>query len=102
MAMLERIQGMFRKKDEVDPDLSNLSEQELARLAAERLAPPGGEGDFAESRMSTMETSAELEAGVVSLPLLGRKTAEQHRRVLGTLLLVAVVGVVLLSKKGLK
>ena len=89
MAMLERIQGMFRKRDEVDPDLSNLSEQELARLAAERLAPPGG--DFAESRMSTMETSAELEAGVVSLPLLGRKTAEQHRRVLGTLLLVAVV-----------
>ncbi|MBL8387593.1 MAG: type IV pili methyl-accepting chemotaxis transducer N-terminal domain-containing protein [Hydrogenophaga sp.] len=91
MAMLERIQGMFRKKDEIDPDLSNLSEQELARLAAERLAPPGGDGDFAESRMSTMETSAELEAGVVSLPLLGRKTAEQHRRVLGTLLLVAVV-----------
>jgi twitching motility protein PilJ len=93
MAMLDRIQGMFRKQETVDPDLSDLSSQELGRMAAERLAPTKGDnGDFAESRMSTMEQpEADIEQGVLSLPLLGRRSAEQHRRVLGTLLLFAVV-----------
>ena len=93
MAMLDRIQGMFRKPESVDPDLSDLSEQELGKMAAERLAPPQGEsGDFAESRMSTMDLpDADVEQGVLSLPLLGRRSAEQHRRVLGTMLLFAVV-----------
>jgi twitching motility protein PilJ len=93
MAMLDRIQGMFRKQETVDPDLSDLSSQELGRMAAERLAPAKGDnGDFAESRMSTMEQpDADIEQGVLSLPLLGRRSAEQHRRVLGTLLLFAVV-----------
>jgi twitching motility protein PilJ len=93
MAMLDRIQGMFRKQETADPDLSDLSSQELGRMAAERLAPAKGDnGDFAESRMSTMEQpDADIEQGVLSLPLLGRRSAEQHRRVLGTLLLFAVV-----------
>jgi twitching motility protein PilJ len=93
MAMLDRIQGMFRKQETVDPDLSDLSSQELGQMAAERLAPSKGDnGDFAESRMSTMEQpEADIEQGVLNLPLLGRRSAEQHRRVLGTLLLFAVV-----------
>lgn len=93
MAMLDRIQGMFRKKESADADLGDLSGNEIARIAAERLAPPSVDGDFAESRLGVPEPvpSAELEAGVLSLPLLGRRTAEQHRRVLGTLLLFAVV-----------
>jgi twitching motility protein PilJ len=93
MAMLDRIQGMFRKKDAVDADLGDLSGQEIARIAAERLAPPTVDADFAESRLGTPEPAAptELEAGVVSVPLLGTRSAEQHRRVLGTLLLFAVV-----------
>ena len=93
MAMLDRIQGMFRKPETVDPDLSDLSAQQLGQMAAERLAPSRAEsGDFVESRMSTMDQpDADIELGVLSLPLLGRRSAEQHRRVLGTLLLFAVV-----------
>ena len=93
MAMLDRIQGMFRKQETVDPDLSDLSSQELGQMAAERLAPSRGDnGDFAESRMSPMEQpEVDIEQGVLNLPLLGRRSAEQHRRVLGTLLLFAVV-----------
>ncbi len=93
MAMLDRIQGMFRKQETVDPDLSDLSSQELGQMAAERLAPSKGDnGDFAESRMSPMEQpEVDIEQGVLNLPLLGRRSAEQHRRVLGTLLLFAVV-----------
>ncbi|MGM9425660.1 methyl-accepting chemotaxis protein [Hydrogenophaga sp. MI9] len=91
MAMLDRIQGMFRKKGAVDPDLSDLSAQDLAQAAAEGLAPSRTDAEFAESRMGPEPGDAEIELGVVSLPLLGRRTAEQHRRILGSLLLVAVV-----------
>ena len=93
MAMLDRIQGMFRKRGTVDPELSDLSSQELGRMAAERLAPSGSEnGDFVESRMGGLEQSeVDIEQGVLSIPLLGRRSVEQHRRVLSTLLLFAVV-----------
>ena len=91
MAMLDRIQGMFRKKGAVDPDLSDLSAQDLAQAAAQGLAPSPADADFAESRMGPEPGEAEIELGVVTLPLLGRRTAEQHRRIVGSLLLVAVV-----------
>ncbi|MDQ7744917.1 methyl-accepting chemotaxis protein [Hydrogenophaga pseudoflava] len=92
MAMLDRIQGMFRKNGADDPDLSDLAEQDVARIAAERLAESRTDADFAESRLSTDGPDpAELELGVLSLPVLGRRSAEQHRRTLGTLLLFAVV-----------
>ena len=61
-------------------------------MAAERSASERGEADFPESRMVAMDASgAELEAGVLNLPGLGRRTADQHRRILSTLLLLAVV-----------
>ncbi len=92
MAMLDRIQGMFRKNGADDPDLSDLAEQDVARIAAERLAESRNDADFAESRLSTDSPDpADLELGVLSLPVLGRRSAEQHRRTLGTLLLFAVV-----------
>ncbi|MFC3684262.1 methyl-accepting chemotaxis protein [Hydrogenophaga luteola] len=92
MAMLDRIQGMFRKNGADDPDLSDLAEQDVARIAAERLAESRNDADFAESRLSTDGPDpADLELGVLSLPVLGRRSAEQHRRTLGTLLLFAVV-----------
>jgi twitching motility protein PilJ len=92
MAMLDRIQGMFRKNGADDPDLSDLAEQDVARIAAERLAESRTDADFAESRLSTDGPDpAELELGVLNLPVLGRRSAEQHRRTLGTLLLFAVV-----------
>ncbi|MGS5085416.1 methyl-accepting chemotaxis protein [Hydrogenophaga sp. A37] len=88
MAMLDRL---FKNKNAAEPDLSNSSPEELARVAAERLAPVDPDDDgFAESRLSEPQDVV-IEAGVLSLPLLGRRTAEQHRRILGTLLLFAVV-----------
>jgi twitching motility protein PilJ len=92
MAMLDRIQGMFRKNGADDPDLSDLAEQDVARIAAERLDQSRSEADFAESRLGPDSPEpVELELGVLSLPVLGRRSAEQHRRTLGTLLLFAVV-----------
>ena len=92
MAMLDRIQGMFRKNGADDPDLSDLAEQDVARIAAERLDESRNDADFAESRLSSDGPEpADLELGVLSLPVLGRRSAEQHRRTLGTLLLFAVV-----------
>ena len=92
MAMLDRIQGMFRKSGADDPDLNDLAEQDVARIAAERLAQSRTDADFAESRLGTDGAEpVELELGVLSLPVLGRRSAEQHRRPLGTLLLFAVV-----------
>jgi twitching motility protein PilJ len=88
MALLDRL---FKKNNAAEPDLSNASPEELARVAAERLAPADPDDDgFAESRLSEPQESV-MEAGVLSMPLLGRRTAEQHRRILGTLLLFAVV-----------
>ncbi|WP_127803515.1 methyl-accepting chemotaxis protein [Hydrogenophaga sp. NH-16] len=92
MAMLDRIQGMFRKNGADDPDLSDLAEQDVARIAAERLDESRNDADFTESRLSSDGPEpADLELGVLSLPVLGRRSAEQHRRTLGTLLLFAVV-----------
>ena len=88
MALLDRL---FKNKNAAEPDLSNASPEELARVAAERLAPADADDDgFAESRLSEPLDDV-VETGVVSLPLLGRRTVEQHRRILSTLLLFAVV-----------
>ena len=90
MAMLDRFQGLFRKQGADEPDLSHVTDQEMAELAAARLAPDRSE-DFAESRLAPDDDDLSSGAGLVSLPLLGRKTAEQHRRSLGTLLIFALV-----------
>jgi twitching motility protein PilJ len=90
MAMLDRFQGLFKKQGADEPDLSHVTDQEMAELAAARLAPDRSE-DFAESRLAPDEDDLASGAGLVSLPLLGRKTAEQHRRSLGTLLIFALV-----------
>ena len=90
MAMLDRFQGLFKKQGADEPDLSHVTDQEMAELAAARLAPDRSE-DFAESRLAPDDDDLASGAGLVSLPLLGRKTAEQHRRSLGTLLIFALV-----------
>ena len=88
MALLDRL---FKNKNAAEPDLSNASPDELARVAAERLAPADADDDgFAESRLSEPNEDA-VGSGLLRVPLLGRRTAEQHRRILGTLLLFAVV-----------
>ncbi len=93
MAMLDRIQGAFRKNNDGDSetDLNSVSELDLARLAAERLATAPREGaDFAESRIS-QSADGDDDGGKLSLPLLGRRTVDAHRRILGALLLIVVV-----------
>jgi twitching motility protein PilJ len=97
MAMLERFQGLFKKrpgdKPEDELDLSNVTDQDIAALAAARLAPDASDAadrDFAESRLAGDDAPAG-EAGLVSLPLLGRKTTAQHQRVLAGMLAAGVV-----------
>ena len=90
MAMLDRIQGLFKKKTGDEPDLSGATDQELAELAAARLAPDLSADDFAPSRMAGDEDMP-LQAGLVTLPLLGRKPAEQHQRMLASLLAFGLV-----------
>jgi twitching motility protein PilJ len=97
MAMLERFQGLFKKrpgdKPEDELDLSNVTDQDIAALAAARLAPDAsdaGDRDFAESRLAG-DDALPGDVGLVSLPLLGRKTTAQHQRVLAGMLVAGLV-----------
>ena len=91
MAMLDRFQGLFQKKAGDEPDLYQATDQQVAELAAARLAPdPAGEA-FSASPMVDDEDDAANQAGLVSLPLLGRRTAEQHQRSLAVLFTFALV-----------
>jgi len=91
MAMLDRIQGLFKKDVADEPDLTSASPQALAEMAAERLAPRAADAAFGESRMAGEDSQLAEDAGVVAVPLLGRKSADQHRRTLALLLGVAVL-----------
>ncbi len=91
MAMLDRFQGLFKKNRADEPDLSQASNQELAELAAARLAPDVADQPFGESRMQGEDSQLADESGAVSVPLLGRKPADQHRRLLTILLGVSVL-----------
>jgi twitching motility protein PilJ len=91
MAMLDRLQGMFKKGGADEPDLSQVSSQEMAEMAAERLAPEAGEPAFAQSRVVDEDSQLADTSGLVSVPLLGRKPADQHRRTLALLLGLAVL-----------
>jgi twitching motility protein PilJ len=91
MAMLDRFQGLFKKNGADEPDLSQASNQELAELAAARLAPDAADQQFTESRMQGEDSQLADESGAVTVPLLGRKPADQHRRLLSMLLGVSVL-----------
>ena len=91
MAMLDRIQGLFRKDVADEADLTHASQQDIAELAAARLAPTPADAAFVESRLAQDESLLAEEAGLVTVPLLGRKPSDQHRRNLVVLLGVAVM-----------
>ncbi len=92
MAMLDRFQGLFKKKEAADePDLSNASNEQITEMAAARLAPELPDDDSNESRVAEGDSVLSDEAGVVAVPLLGRKPADEHRRTLTLLLGIAVV-----------
>jgi twitching motility protein PilJ len=89
MAMLDRFQGLFKKKAGDEPDLSNATDQEVAELAAARLAPTlASEGLVGNPMVDEDSTDA---TGQVTLPLLGTKPAEQHQRILAILLALGLV-----------
>jgi twitching motility protein PilJ len=103
MAVLDRIQGMFSKSEPQEgADLSQATDQELANMAATSLAPRRGSqaGDSrldapVEVARSDEEGDADLDADVdtnlVTVPLLGRRTAAQHRSVFSILLVVSLI-----------
>lgn len=88
MAIFDSIQALIKKKDprSDELDLSKSSEQDIAQLAAERLAPDSSEDGFAESQLMTTYEETLAKAGLVEVPLLGRKPAAQHQRTLTLLL----------------
>ena len=91
MAALDRFSGLLKKKSADAVDLDDVATQDLAEVAAARLAPdPAGE-DFVESRLAMDDLDLESEAGTVAVPLLGRKTADQHQRTLLTVLGVSLL-----------
>ncbi len=85
MATLDRFSGLLKKNKTEMADLDDVATQDLADLAAASLAPdPQAVGDdFAESRLSSGRVEFRAgDAGRVTLPLLGTKTADQHQRTL--------------------
>ncbi len=91
MAMLDRFQGLFKKKAGDEPDLFRATDEEVAAIAAARLAPDPEAPAFGASPMVDEDDDAGNPAGLVSLPLLGRRTAEQHQRTLAILFTIALV-----------
>ena len=90
MATLDRFSGLLKKKKAEATDLDDVVTQDLADMAAANLASdPQAAGDaFAQSRAESNRV-----AGMVTLPLLGTKTVDQHQR---TLLGALVVSMLLL------
>jgi len=98
MATLDRFTGLLKKKNAGAVDLDDVATQDLADLAAASLAPdPQAVGEeFGDSRPTSGRNGLGQGAGgTVSLPLLGRKTADQHQRTL-----LAVLGASLLLLLG--
>jgi len=89
MAMLDRFQGLFKKKTADDPDLPSVFDQEAAALAAERLAPLPSE--LAEHPILGEDGEPLGQDAQITIPLLGRRPAEQHQRTLAVLLAFGLV-----------
>ena len=87
MATLDRFSGLLKKKDEAaDPD--DVVTQNLADLAAANLASDSQAVGTASARS---RAAPDRIAGMVTLPLLGTKTTDQHQRTLLGLLVVSLV-----------
>ena len=91
MATLDRFQGLFKKKADDERDLHAVSDQEAAELAAARLAPDPQADDFSGNLLLSEDEEAANQSGLISVPLLGRRPAEQHQRTLAVLLAFGLV-----------
>ncbi len=92
MAMLDRFQGLFQKKAGDEADLYPANDQEAAEMVAARLAPdPAAEPFAGAALLMDDEEDSAARAGLVSVPLLGRRPAEKHQRTLAVLLAIGLV-----------
>src|SRR5690606_26419185 len=64
---------------------------EIAELAAARLAPDANSGDIDDNLLITEDDGDVVKDALVSLPILGRRPAEQHQRTLAVLLALALL-----------
>jgi twitching motility protein PilJ len=91
MAMLERSQDRTLTREAGDSELGADAQEDRALIGAEGVLPEAQATGFAESRLGRMPVDKAGGPSLVRLPVLGARTAEQHRRSLGTLLLFSVV-----------
>jgi len=86
MAMLDRIQGLLRKGAASPSDGLPEPSPEAADAATPRV--DADDAPFGESRIGAV---LDEQDGLVEIPVLGRKSADQHRRTLSLLLGVAIL-----------
>ena len=67
------------------------ADEEAAELAAARLAPDPQVDDFSGNLLLSEDEEGVEQAGLISVPLLGRRPAEQHQRTLAVLLAFGLV-----------
>lgn len=91
MATIDRFQGMFKKTESDEPDLSNATDQEIAEMAAARLSPQPHDGLPVSPDDLASPGDARDGTGLVTVPLLGTRRADQHQRVLAILLALSLV-----------
>jgi twitching motility protein PilJ len=107
MATLDQISGLLKKKPKDDLDLNDVAEQDIAELAAARLAVEANDQEAVESRLADVASDGLPEnSELVTVPLLGRKTSDAHQRtllfLLGASLLVLVAAAVYILNQGEK
>ncbi len=94
MATLDRFSGFLRKNNAETASLDDVATQDLADVAAASLAPERQaiDDDFAGNRLAPNDNAFDAGlAGMVTLPLLGTKTADRHQRTLLGVLGVSLV-----------
>jgi twitching motility protein PilJ len=109
MATLDQISGLLKKKPKDDLDLNDVAEQDIAELAAARLAVEVNDQEAGESRLADdvdEGVGRADDSGLVSIPMLGRKTSDAHQRtllfLLGASLLILVAAAVYILNQGEK
>jgi twitching motility protein PilJ len=107
MATLDQISGLLKKKPKDDLDLNDVAEQDIAELAAARLAVEVNDQEAVESRLADVGGAKLADASeLVSIPLLGRKTSDAHQRtllfLLGASLVLLVAAAVYILNQGEK
>ena len=89
MAMLDRFQGLFKKKTDDEAESSSVLDQDIAALVAQRLAPINDE--LADNVLLGDDGEPLGQDAQITIPLLGRRPAEQHQRTLAVLLAFGLV-----------